>query len=341
MAQPGSAVAARPLHRSRRRRPLLRALLALAVLIVIAILAGGGDLAARTTDGEPAAARRRAAAPRPLGAGDGRARRPWRADDPRRQPAGRRPRPRLPPCPGALLPDGPAAAAGRGRARGDRRAGGREGRPAATASIASGPRTQALLAAASPEDRALLEAYTDGVNAGLSALGGKPFEYLLLRVDPAPWRPEDSVLGGLRHVLRAATMTGAAGIPISASCTTRSRRRCTSSSPLPAPSGTRRSSARRSRRRRSPDRRCSTCASGRRRRSRPFLPSERARRRRAGERLAAGSNNWAVAGCAHRGRPRAARQRHAPRHPRAQHLVPRVARLVRPDGREGARGSPA
>ncbi|RPH54435.1 penicillin acylase family protein, partial [bacterium] len=45
-----------------------------------------------------------------------------------------------------------------------------------------------------PEDRALLQAYTDGVNAGLSALGEKPFEYVLLGVEPAPWRPEDSIL---------------------------------------------------------------------------------------------------------------------------------------------------
>ncbi|HSU82349.1 MAG TPA: penicillin acylase family protein, partial [Thermoanaerobaculia bacterium] len=51
-----------------------------------------------------------------------------------------------------------------------------------------------ILAASPPEDRALLAAYTDGVNAGLSSLGGKPFEYLALRVAPAPWRPEDSIL---------------------------------------------------------------------------------------------------------------------------------------------------
>src|SRR5262249_26235905 len=43
-------------------------------------------------------------------------------------------------------------------------------------------------------DRALVEAYAAGVNAGLSALGSKPFEYLVLRADPAAWRPEDTVL---------------------------------------------------------------------------------------------------------------------------------------------------
>ncbi len=51
-----------------------------------------------------------------------------------------------------------------------------------------------VLAASTPPERALLEAYSAGVNAGLAALGAKPFEYLLLRADPAPWRAEDSVL---------------------------------------------------------------------------------------------------------------------------------------------------
>jgi len=42
--------------------------------------------------------------------------------------------------------------------------------------------------------RALLEAYSAGVNAGLTALGAKPFEYIVLRETPQPWRPEDSLL---------------------------------------------------------------------------------------------------------------------------------------------------
>jgi penicillin G amidase len=54
-----------------------------------------------------------------------------------------------------------------------------------------------VVAAASPENRALLDAYAAGVNAGLEALEGPPFEYLALRATPAPWRPEDSVLGAL------------------------------------------------------------------------------------------------------------------------------------------------
>ena len=42
--------------------------------------------------------------------------------------------------------------------------------------------------------RALLDAYAAGVNASLSALKVRPFEYLVLRADPRPWRPEDSLL---------------------------------------------------------------------------------------------------------------------------------------------------
>jgi penicillin amidase len=50
------------------------------------------------------------------------------------------------------------------------------------------------VAASTPRDRTLLEAYTQGVNAGLASLGAPPFEYLLLRQDPAPWTLEDSIL---------------------------------------------------------------------------------------------------------------------------------------------------
>jgi len=44
------------------------------------------------------------------------------------------------------------------------------------------------------EGREVLEAYTAGVNAGLQALSSPPFEYLLLRQAPAPWRAEDTLL---------------------------------------------------------------------------------------------------------------------------------------------------
>lgn len=44
------------------------------------------------------------------------------------------------------------------------------------------------------EQKQLLESYTEGVNAGLAQLKSLPFEYAILREDPAPWKPEDSVL---------------------------------------------------------------------------------------------------------------------------------------------------
>ena len=48
--------------------------------------------------------------------------------------------------------------------------------------------------ALSPEDRALLQTYTEGVNKGLSELGRAPFEYALLRAAPKPWQTEDTFL---------------------------------------------------------------------------------------------------------------------------------------------------
>jgi penicillin amidase len=39
-----------------------------------------------------------------------------------------------------------------------------------------------------------LDAYARGVNAGLDQLGASPFEYMLLRVQPQAWRPEDTIL---------------------------------------------------------------------------------------------------------------------------------------------------
>ena len=42
----------------------------------------------------------------------------------------------------------------------------------------------------------LLQAYTDGVNAGLRALKVRPWPYLLLREEPRPWQPADTPLVG-------------------------------------------------------------------------------------------------------------------------------------------------
>ena len=45
-----------------------------------------------------------------------------------------------------------------------------------------------------PHTRALLDAYVDGVNAGMTSLRSRPFEYWLLQSRPQTWRAEDSVL---------------------------------------------------------------------------------------------------------------------------------------------------
>jgi penicillin G amidase len=53
---------------------------------------------------------------------------------------------------------------------------------------------RAVVAEATAGQRAVLEAYARGVNAGLERLGSRPWEYWVLGQAPAPWRPEDSVL---------------------------------------------------------------------------------------------------------------------------------------------------
>ncbi|MDE2461279.1 MAG: penicillin acylase family protein [Gammaproteobacteria bacterium] len=51
-----------------------------------------------------------------------------------------------------------------------------------------------VVAQATSEERAEIQAYADGVNEGLAALKSRPFEYAILRQRPQPWAPEDSVL---------------------------------------------------------------------------------------------------------------------------------------------------
>ena len=53
---------------------------------------------------------------------------------------------------------------------------------------------RALRAALPAEQVAWLDAYTDGVNAGLADLGARPPEYWLAGAAPRPWLPEDSLL---------------------------------------------------------------------------------------------------------------------------------------------------
>ena len=55
-------------------------------------------------------------------------------------------------------------------------------------------RAKAVIEASSAADRAILSAYTKGVNAGLESLAARPFEYVLLRLAPQPWQEEDSLL---------------------------------------------------------------------------------------------------------------------------------------------------
>jgi penicillin amidase len=55
-------------------------------------------------------------------------------------------------------------------------------------------RAQALRATLPPEQNAWLDAYTDGVNAGLADLGARPPEYWLVGAKPRPWLPEDTLL---------------------------------------------------------------------------------------------------------------------------------------------------
>jgi penicillin amidase len=51
-----------------------------------------------------------------------------------------------------------------------------------------------VVSQATPEQRALLDAYARGVNAGLENLGARPWEYWILGQQPVPWRTADSVL---------------------------------------------------------------------------------------------------------------------------------------------------
>jgi len=51
-----------------------------------------------------------------------------------------------------------------------------------------------VIAQATAAERAVIEAYARGVNAGLAGLAGRPWEYWVLGQPPLPWRPEDTAL---------------------------------------------------------------------------------------------------------------------------------------------------
>ena len=55
-------------------------------------------------------------------------------------------------------------------------------------------RAEVSIAALPADERALLDAYVAGVNAGLVSLSTRPPEYLLLRQSPKPWTAADTVL---------------------------------------------------------------------------------------------------------------------------------------------------
>jgi penicillin amidase len=65
-----------------------------------------------------------------------------------------------------------------------------------------------VLARESPGRRALVAAYSEGVNAGLAALGAKPWEYLVLRTAPRPWSAEDTILVNYAMTLDLQNSTG-------------------------------------------------------------------------------------------------------------------------------------
>lgn len=65
-----------------------------------------------------------------------------------------------------------------------------------------------VLKALPPAQRELVDAYTAGVNVGLGQLQKKPFEYIVLRTDPAAWRAEDCVLCVYAMALKLQDSTG-------------------------------------------------------------------------------------------------------------------------------------
>jgi penicillin amidase len=65
-----------------------------------------------------------------------------------------------------------------------------------------------VLARETPARAALLSAYAEGVNAGLAALGSKPWEYVVTRTEPRPWLPEDTMVLAYAMTLDLQESTG-------------------------------------------------------------------------------------------------------------------------------------
>lgn len=69
-------------------------------------------------------------------------------------------------------------------------------------------RAERVLSDLQAGQRRQIEAYVEGANTGLDALSARPFEYLLLRAAPAPWRPADTLLAGYAMYLDLQDETG-------------------------------------------------------------------------------------------------------------------------------------
>ena len=63
-------------------------------------------------------------------------------------------------------------------------------------------RAERTVSDASADEQALMQAYADGVNAGLNSLDARPFEYLLLGAEPKAWQPADSLLASYAMYLQ-------------------------------------------------------------------------------------------------------------------------------------------
>ena len=150
----------------------------------------------------------------------------------------------------------------------------------------------------------------------------RPWPYLLLRTQPEPWRLADSALTGYAMYFDLQDAEQLA------------RTRAVEDRAAPAAGAVRAAGPRRHQLGRAADRRAARQRRTARRADASTCASCRCRAggragRRAGARRTSGSNNFAVAGAAHRRRPRDRRQRHAPGPARAEHLVPRAAALSR------------
>ena len=76
-------------------------------------------------------------------------------------------------------------------------------------------RVEASLARTLGERGALVDAYADGVNAGVGALRVRPWPYLLLRQSPRAWRAEDTPLVGYAMYYDLQDATGARELALS------------------------------------------------------------------------------------------------------------------------------